>query len=414
MGVRHVAVAVLLIASVVMASGRAVAVTLGELQAVPSTPPLYVFRLAILAAPDGSIDTPAVTVRQPRDALSLVKNHTLELRLRSLTDVELEVSYGGQTLNRLLMKSELLGARARLDAATSWSRYQAAKATDAPRPQLRVLLDTAYQTQRAWGQFDPVAARQPLAQVTQERLLFLAADVRPAVPVSQEGSPRDGALPEGQLPSLSTDGTSDKAMLEREVSVVREEMRDLMARVTPWAEVETSARQLHGHEATPLVALVLGGVCIAGLTSLFTGYLIQRRPSAPAQQRRRTFAAAVRRATAELTAGTGLLPTGRNPLSAGRPAPSQPAAVVRHLRVSHKTRRRVRVHASPDHRDAAQPRLAEHTRVVARISHPRASTPAELIEALGNLRQDLLNLQHWLTSSRPLERTDAGRGRRAR
>ncbi len=413
MGVRHVAVAVLLIASVVMASGRAVAVTLGELQAVPSTPPLYVFRLAILAAPDGSIDTPAVTVRQPRDALSLVKNHTLELRLRSLTDVELEVSYGGQTLNRLLMKSELLGARARLDAATSWSRYQAAKAADAPRLQLRVLLDTAYQTHRAWGQFDPVAARQPLAQLTQERLLFLAADVRQAVPVSQEGSPRDGGLPEGQLPSPRTDGTAERAMLEREVSVVREEMRDLMARVTPWAEVETSARPLHGHEATPLVALVLGGVCIAGLTSLFTGYLIQRRLSAQAQRRRRTFAA-IRRATAELTAGTGLLPTGRNPLAAGRPAPSPPAAVVRHLRVSHKTRRRVRIHASPDNRDATPPRLAEPIRAVARLSHPRASTPAELIEALGNLRQDMLNLQHWLTTSSPSEHTDAGRGRRAR
>jgi hypothetical protein len=415
MGVKHSTVAVLLIASVVVVSGRAIAVALGELQAVPSNPPPYVFRLAILPAPHGSLDTPAVTVHQPHDALSLVKNNTLELRLRSLTDVELEVSDGGQTLNRLLMKSELLGARARLDATTSWGRYQAGKAKNSPRPQLIALLDTAYQTHRAWGRFDPIAAQQPLAQVTQERLRVLAADARPAVSILQDVSPREGPLPEGQLAGPGTDGTPGRSMLERELLAIREEMRDLMARVTPWAEAEAPARQLQGHDTTPFVPLLLGGVLMAGLISLFMSYRLQRRVSDRAQQRRRAFAAAVRRARGELMSGTSRLPEPqRHQLLEGRPTPSEFTAVVRHLRVSHKTKRRVRVQASPAQRGSTQPQAAARTQVVARISHAGASTPSELIEALGNLRQDLLNLQRVLVTSTPFRWPASSPGRRAR
>ncbi len=55
-----------------------------------------------------------VALAEPQDALSFVRHNRLELRLRALSDVELEVTQGRQTLNRLLLKSELQAARARL------------------------------------------------------------------------------------------------------------------------------------------------------------------------------------------------------------------------------------------------------------------------------------------------------------
>jgi hypothetical protein len=50
---------------------------------------------------------------------------------------------------------------------------------------------------------------------------------------------------------------------------------------------------------------------------------------------------------------------------------------------------------------------------VARISHAGASTPSELIEALENLRRDLLKLRRLLVPSSPLKRPDSSPGRRA-
>jgi hypothetical protein len=134
MRVKHLWFSVIALVSLVMPVAPVIAIDLGELQAVPGSYPPYVFRLSINVSRHGSSDIPAVTVRQPRDVLSLVKSNLLELRLPSLTDVELEINQGGQTFNRLLLKSELQAARARLETASTAVRHQPATVKDRQGP----------------------------------------------------------------------------------------------------------------------------------------------------------------------------------------------------------------------------------------------------------------------------------------
>jgi hypothetical protein len=175
MGVRHLALAVIVVAGMCVLAERGIAIELGELQAVPGGDPPFIFRLIILRPPLRSSDIPAVTVRQPHDALTLVKHNHLELRLRSLTDVELEVRQGGQTFNRLLPKSELRAARARLEGAEAPHRPQPARAKSHESP--------------------PAEARPP--------------------PTAVAGAP-------------------DRALLEREIQEIRREMQNLVGGVTRW------------------------------------------------------------------------------------------------------------------------------------------------------------------------------------
>jgi hypothetical protein len=387
MGVQHIALVV--VASLLAVAAPAMGLELGELQAVPGHHPPYLFRLAIISSPRGSSDIPAVMVRQPRDALSFVKNNVLELRLRSLTDVELEVSQRGQTFNRLLLKRELQTARARLDATTAWQRYQAAKAKGAAHLQLTALLDAAYHTHQTWGQFDPVAARQPFAQIEQERLRFLAASGRDPESFPQE--------------------SLDRAMLEREVQGIREETHNLVGRVTPWEGLSTPIWHLGEGRATLISTLVLGGLFIAAVTSLCTGYLMQRRALDRERQRRQVLAALIRRAPAELTSGAATLPTAqRVQLTGDQHDALEPITVVRRVRVSHKTRRRIRLQASRDRHAAIQEQVAKHSQVVARLSPAEPSAAVELAEVLGNLQRELLKLRRLLPSPPPSESPDAG------
>jgi len=103
-----------LLATIAMAwlEAGAAAFELGDVQAVPGAHPPYVFRLPITPNRGDGGGVPSVTVRHPPDVLGVVKNQTLELRLPNLTDVELEISYGGQTLNRLFLTRELQAADA--------------------------------------------------------------------------------------------------------------------------------------------------------------------------------------------------------------------------------------------------------------------------------------------------------------
>ena len=110
-------IALVVVASISGGAAQVLAIELGELQAVPSNSPPYIFRLPLLTPLHGASAIATVTVRQPPDTLAFVKQHVVELRLRALTDVELEVSYGRQTLNRLLPKSELQAARMRVEMA---------------------------------------------------------------------------------------------------------------------------------------------------------------------------------------------------------------------------------------------------------------------------------------------------------
>jgi hypothetical protein len=414
MRVKHLVLAIMLSASGVAVPGMAVALTLGELRASPRHPPPYVFRLPILAAPHGSSDTPAVTVRRPQDALSFVKNNTLELQLRALTDVELEVSHGGQTLNRLLVKHELQGARASLEAAMAWEHYQTAKAKGSPHSRLAALLDTAYRSHQAWIRFDPAAARDPLAQVAQERLHLLAASPRLADPVSQEAALRGHQPSAEQAPEAGTDDALERTLLEREMGLIREEIHRFMLQVTPWPATETSPRPPHRDKATALVPLLLGGMLIAGLTSFFTGYMVQRWVADHAR-RRRLFVAAVGLKRTAHSAGTSRLGAGQvAQLLAQRPVPRQRAAVVKRLRVSHKVTRRVRFHPGHAAQGSRPPQVVGPAAAVAPLPPPGASAPAELGEALENLRQALLQLRRLLPPPSSGERSAPSLGRRVR
>ena len=396
MRVTPLTLAIWLSAGGIAVPGLAVALTLGELQASPRHPPPYVFRLPILAAPHGSGDTPAVTVRQPRDAISFVKNNTLELQLRALTNVELEVSHGGQTLNRLLTQHELQGARASLEAATAWKHYQTAKAKGLPRSRLAALLDTAYQSHQAWNRFDPAAARDPLAQVAQERLRLLAASPTVADLRSQEAPLRGNPSAAAQIAAMGPDDPVRRTMLEREMALVRGEIHRLTRQVTPWPATEVSPGPFHADKATALVPLLLGGMLIAGVTAFFTGYMMQRWVADHARRRCRSVAAVgLERATRPVA--TSRLATGQLArLLAQAPMPQQPAAVVKRLRVSHTIKRRVRFQPGHARQGSLPPRLRAPAPAVTPVSSPGASAPVELSEALGNLRQALLHLRRLL------------------
>jgi hypothetical protein len=153
--------------------------------------------------------------------------------------------------------------------------------------------------------------------------------------------------------------------------------------VTPWAGAATPSGPAAAPAATPLTTLLLGGLLIAGVVSLGTGYVLQRRALAGERQRRRWLTTSMRQAPA------------RNQ-QRWRVAP----VTVRRLRVSHHTRRRVRVHVAR-HRGAP-------TRLVAQLAHPQPAPPAELVEALDNLRRELLNLQRLLPSARRAATPAAG------
>jgi hypothetical protein len=68
-----------------------------------------------------------VVVRRPSNVVFFVANNTVELRLFELTDVELEVSHAGQTVNRLVLKTEFQAARTRMLSGIRQNRAQATK-----------------------------------------------------------------------------------------------------------------------------------------------------------------------------------------------------------------------------------------------------------------------------------------------
>jgi hypothetical protein len=335
MGVKHLALAVILSASLWLWATPVMAIELGALQAVPSNYPPYVFRLTIVPSPRGSSDLPAVTVRQPRDALSFVKHNLLELRLPSLTDVELEVNQGGQTVNRLLLRSELQEARARVETTTAPMRP----------------------TTQAKGRQSPAAEDGP--------------------------------------GTLAAEELADRVRFEREMQAIRQEIQRLVGRVTPWEGLSPPAWPARAHAAAPLVTLTLWGAFIAGVASLFTGYLIQR--SAVARQRRRLPAASPGRPRGELISGaTAQHSVQRAHPSAAPPVALPPVAVMRRLRPPHDTP------------EVTGERVAPQTQVVARISHAWPSGPAEVVEALNHLRRELIRLQRRRPNVNSLTCPEAG------
>jgi hypothetical protein len=335
MGMAHIALAVVVVASICGGAAQVLAIELGELQAVPSNSPPFIFRLPLITPLHGPSAIAAVTVRQPPDTLAFVKQHVVELRLRSLTDVELEVSYGEQTLNRLLLKSELQAARMRLEMAP---------ASNSPPPA------------RAKG--------------------------------------RDRPSSETSSVALAPEGASDRPLFERELEGIRQEIQRLVERVTPWEELSPPLGDRGESAITAVLTLMLGGFFSVGVTSLIMGYLMQRRASDRERRRRRALTLSIQRQRNQLAARVPILPAlpPAPLLRAGNEA-LELVTISRRVRVSQKRRRRFRVWAPSHTRDAAQAQDAERLRLVARTSQRVPSAPAELLEALTQLRGELMRLQ---------------------
>jgi hypothetical protein len=335
MGMAHIALAVVVVASICGGAAQVLAIELGELQAVPSNSPPFIFRLPLITPLHGPSAIAAVTVRQPPATLSFIKQHVVELRLRSLTDVELEVSYGEQTLNRLLLKSELQAARMRLEMAPASN----------PSPPAR-----------AKGRDRPFSETNSVAQ--------------------------------------APEGASDRPLFERELEGIRQEIQRLVERVTPWEELSPPLGDRGESAITAVLTLMLGGFFSVGVTSLIMGYLMQRRASDREGRRRRALTLSIRRQRNQLAARVPILPALPPALllRAGNEA-LEPVTISRRVRVSQEKRRRFRVWAPSHTRDAAQAQDAEHLRLVARTSQRVPSAPAELLEALTQLRGELMRLQ---------------------
>jgi hypothetical protein len=315
MGMALTALAAIIMAGVLAGTTQVLALEVGELQAVPSDYPPYIFRLPISTPSHGSSAVAAVTVRRPPDALSFVKRNVLELRLRVLTDVELEVSQGGQTLNRLLLKSELQAARTRLEAALT---------SHSPQPT------------RAKGRDPALADATPLASASA--------------------------------------GIPDHTLREREIDELRREFQNLVGRVTPWQGLSPAAGSTGESSPSMAFTLMLGGLCGAGITSLVIGYVMQRHAVAWTRRRRRVLAMSVRRRRDRLAGGVPILPAVQPaPWSRAPRAALAPAAITGCERPAQQTPRRFRL--------------------VARTSQRAPSTPADLVEALAQLRRELMRLQ---------------------
>jgi hypothetical protein len=324
----------LLVASI-MGETQVLAIELGELQAVPSNAPLYIFRLPILTPPYGASAIAAVKVRQPPDTLAFVKQHVVELRLRTLSDVELEVSYGGQTLNRLFLTSELQAARIRVDMA--------------PASKLSL----------------PVTAKN-----------------------------RDRPYPEAMPVAHAVAGASNRNMVEREIEGIRQEIHNMVERVAPWEVGSPPNEDRAGDAITAVSTLVLGGFFMVSVASFAVGYMMQRRAIERTRRRREALSSSIGRMRDQLAAELPFLRALQPDLrSRATNEALVPVAIMRRVRVVQKTRRRFRLWAPGNTRDLTHEHDAEHTRPWARTSRHVLSARGELLDALAQLRGELMQLQ---------------------
>jgi len=335
MGVKHLVLMVRVLAGLVWLATQADALELGELQAAPGHDPPYVFRLTITRSPHSRTDIPAVTVRQPRDVVSMIKPNFLELRLPALADVELEINQGGQTLNRLLLKSEFQAARAALETAATTGRHQ------------------------------PATLKERPGRMEEAKPLTIAAEASPT-----------------------------QVLLEHEVQELRQAIGTLVERVIPWEGLVTSARPDEERGAAPVFTLTVGGGVGIALVLLCIGFMA--RCQTIERQQRHVLEARIRRLRGRLRAAglAGQLHQ-RAQLSGPPPRALGLVTIKRRVRVSQKTRRHI-LRTSRRRDEAMQAGTLGQTQSSAQCSQSERLAPAEVVEALGYLRRDLINLQRRL------------------
>jgi hypothetical protein len=355
-GMARLALALVAVGSIVGMAVPGLAIELGEPQALPSAGPLYTFRLPLIAPLYGPSAPARVAVRQPPDTLAFVKQHVIEFRLRALADVELEVSYGGQTLNRLLPKSELQAARARVDTALASSAPLPARAKERDRP---------------------------------------SAEAMPVAPVS----PR----------------ATDHSLIEREIAGLRQGIHALVERVAPWEGLSAPVGNGADRGVPDVLVLTVGGFFAVGGTALTLGCLMRRRRRARERQRRQAPTLSIRRAR-DQAALTVPIPAVRQrvPLAGPTPQALAPVRRVRRIRVARKTRRRFRLWAPGHAPGIAQEHGTAPIRPGGRSSQRLPAAPAELIEALVQLRSELMRLQGGLPTHVTPAHPEAGSRRHLR
>lgn len=383
------ALVAVLVVGMAEAQGAFTRIELGDLQALPGQVPPFGFQLPFVRQPHAPAAIPTVVVQRPNDVLFFMKNGTLELRLLELADVELEISYAGQTMNRLLLKTELQAARARLQAAMAWDRYQAAKVKGIKDAHLGRLLEETYRSHQTWAQMDPTGAQPQLARVLQERLRWQEERLgRQEIGRGEEPPQRSGT---GQPAALE----SRMAALERELGSTREAIHGLAQQVTTRLDESLKPAGECASEqsaATSVLTVALGGLLVAGVASLLTGYSMQRRVVHRGRLRRRMLPPTLQRAREALSADPSevpavqLLPSGA-PVREAEPQPRR--SVVRRVRVSHKTSRRVRI--STEQSQAIQ--AYGQGQLVPQDPQPEGQNPPDLTTTLAILQQELLTLQ---------------------
>jgi hypothetical protein len=330
MQVKQRALAVLLITAALASAVPSLSLELGALQAMPGHSPPYVFRLALTSTSQAIAESPAVTVRQPHDALAVIKNHHLELRLRALTDVELEVSQGGDTVNRLLLKSEFEAARRQLESPPLVHRRQAVPLPEASRP---------------------------------------VAEVQPSPPAS------------------FTMTVAERPEIERELQEIRGEIHSLVRQVRPWQGVTASSEPVEAETITPGLSLTLWGLGLGAMAVLLTGGLLQYHALARQRRRQHAWAMSKRGCRGQLR---DRQPTALTASAVQRHGEWQGSVtVLRRVRVSQKTRRRLRLRAVGRTSKRVPTGMASPLQLVARQPRPIPPASAQALALLEQLRRQL-------------------------
>jgi hypothetical protein len=259
-----------------------------------------------------------VVVRRPGTVLWFVANNTLELHLLELADVELEVSHGGQTVNRLLLKTELQAARARMLSGTRRDHDQTAKAP---------------------------------------------------------GIENAGLL------------RSSIAVLQREIAGMRGEIQQVADHVATLASLSERAGAERLHELRTfrwILVASLGGLLVAGLASLLTGYAMWRRGIAAAMD-------SMGKALPTPSVSRPAIPSAQSRAIEERVQLEAPSVRLRQVRLSYKARKQVAIQGVHDHGSSAHDIAFKRAKAVPAPSPLEATWDREAM--LANLWQELISAQ---------------------